>query len=68
MSDDCPIKDMPISQTEGYSKNPWYCFLEEPMFFLYALTRKRLRGHFDSHPVVFLKIYLPERGWSPVFF
>ena len=26
---------MPISQTEGYFENLYYCFLEEPMRFLY---------------------------------
>ena len=28
---------MPISQTEGYFKNPYYHFLEEPMLVLLAL-------------------------------
>ena len=27
---------MPISQTEGFFENPYYCFLEEPMLFLLA--------------------------------
>ena len=31
---------MPISQTEGYFKNPLYYFLEEPMLFLFALKWK----------------------------
>ena len=30
-------KNMPISQTEGYFKNPQGRFLEEPIIFLFAL-------------------------------
>ena len=30
---------MPISQTEGYFKNPYYRFLEEPTLFLLVLIR-----------------------------
>ena len=37
ISIDCHIKNLPISQTEGYFENPWYRFLEEPMLFPLAL-------------------------------
>ena len=30
-------KNIPISQTEGYFKNSWYCFLGELMLFLLYL-------------------------------
>ena len=30
-------KNMPISETEGYSKNPFYCFLEKHKVFLLVL-------------------------------
>ena len=33
-------KNIPVSQTEGYFENPWYRFLEEPMFFLWTLKWK----------------------------
>ena len=28
---------MPISQTEDYFENPQYCFLKQPILFLFAL-------------------------------
>ena len=30
---------MPISQTEGYFENPYYCILEEHMLFLLPLKK-----------------------------
>ena len=35
------IKNIPISQTEGYFENPLYRFLEEPMPMLFLLALKR---------------------------
>ena len=37
---------MPISQTEGYFKNGYYRFLEEPMLFLLALKWNLLEKRF----------------------
>ena len=38
---DCYIKNMPISQTEGYFENPPYRFLGESILFLLALKPLR---------------------------
>ena len=56
---------MPISQTEGYFKNGYYRFLEEPMLFLLALKWNLLEKAFSSvktktNPNFALK--LGERG------
>ena len=39
---------MPISQTEGYFKNPYQHFLEEPMLFLLALKWNLQEKAFSS--------------------